>query len=196
MTETEAFLAACDEQKRLLGKMRMLWAFHRLYAVDDVETHPGAKEWRLVTIAAAENKLKMGSLAKCAINSIRQANYDPAMLFELVESASSWERFNQALEKNIPALRVAAVGSPGSGSPQPYPAPALLERDQFVWENILKMSFKELKLEQKNRKNFGQPKPITSEVGFRKAALRYSQHHKLPTRNFREETPYSPTETN
>lgn len=77
----------------------------------------------------------------------------------------------------------------------PYPNPELLQRDQFIWENILAMSVKQLILEQEKQKNFGQPKAIGTEAGFRKAALRYSQHHKLPTRNFREETPYVATDT-
>jgi len=78
---------------------------------------------------------------------------------------------------------------------KPYPQPTLLARDQFIWENILTMSMKELKQALENKKNFGLPDKVTSAPGLRDAAWRYSDHYHLPTRNFRKETPYVATET-
>lgn len=111
MNEIDAFIEACAKQKRLLGIPRMLWAFHKLYEVEDVN-HPGAVEFRAACFASAENKaLQVDVLARNAVDAVRRAKYDPAMLFELAEAAGSWERFNDALRKNLPALRAAAAMS-------------------------------------------------------------------------------------
>lgn len=109
MSAANDFLAACDKQRQLLGKMRMLWAYHKLHEVDDAENHPGAKEWHSAGNEASENMALLGALAKRAVDAVMQAKYDPAMLFEIAESAGSWERFNQAMRKNLPALKAASV---------------------------------------------------------------------------------------
>ncbi len=76
-----------------------------------------------------------------------------------------------------------------------YPCPKLLPRDTFIYDNIMTMPFKELILAVEKRKKTEGWKPIASMPGFRDAALRYSKHHNLSTRNFREEKPIKPTET-
>ena len=194
MSEANDFLAACDKQMQLLGKMRMLWAYHKLHEVDDAENHPGAKEWRSAGNEASENMALLDALAKRAVDAVMQAKYDPAMLFEIAESAGSWERFNQAMRKNLPALKAASVLAEVKPI-KTYPQPLLLLRDRFIWENICTMSMEKLIQELKKEKNFGRPDAVTTPKGLKDAALRYSRHHKLPTRNFRSETPYTPTDT-
>jgi hypothetical protein len=192
MNEANDFLAACDKQRQLLGKMRMLWAYHKLHEAVDAENHPGAKEWREACVDASENKVLLGTLAKHAADAVKRAKYDPAILFELAEAAGSWERFNQAMRKSVPVLQAAAVLAEPIKT---YPQPLLLRRDRFIWENICTMSMEQLIQELKKEKNFGRPDAVTTPKGFKDAALRYSRHHQLPTRNFRSETPYIPTDT-
>jgi hypothetical protein len=78
---------------------------------------------------------------------------------------------------------------------KPYPQPKLLLRDRFIWESIRTMSKEQLIQALENKKNFGLRDTVTTPKGFKDAALRYSQYHKLPTRNFRSETPYLPSDT-
>lgn len=78
---------------------------------------------------------------------------------------------------------------------KPYPQPKLLQRDTFIWKNITTMTMPQLIQALKIEKNFGAGDSITTNRGFKQAALRYSQHHRLPTRNFKQEIPYSPSGT-
>jgi hypothetical protein len=194
MNDANAFLVACDEQKRLLGKMRMLWAYHKLHEVDDAENHVGAKEWYSVSVEASENAVLLKSLAEQAVDAVRQAKYDPAMLFELAETAGSWDRFNEALRKILPSLKAASVLAEAKPV-KTYPQPKLLLRDEFIWQNIVTMRMKQLIQALENKKNFWLTDAVKTLKGFKDAALRYSQYHRLPTRTFRSETPYMPSDT-
>lgn len=195
MSEINAFLDACEKQRRLLGKMRMLWAYHKLHEVDDVKNHPGAKEWYSASIEASENAaLQVSILAKNAVDAVRHAKYDPAMLFELAGAACSHDRFNEALRKSLPSLKAAAVLSEAAIVKE-YPQPTLLPRDRFIWQNIRKMKMTQLIQELKIQKNFGLADAVATAKGFKDAALRYSRYHRLSTRTFRSETPYTPTDT-
>jgi len=78
---------------------------------------------------------------------------------------------------------------------KPYPSPKTYEKDKFIYENITKMNCNQLKLEVEKRKTSDGWKPITTAIGFRKSALRYSTFHKLPTRNFQGEQDGKTTET-
>lgn len=84
---------------------------------------------------------------------------------------------------------------PTKGPVRAYPQPLLFGRDQFIWQNICTMSVRLLIQELKIQKNFGLADTVTTAKGFRDAALRYSRYHREPTRTFRSETPYTPTDT-
>jgi len=112
-------------------------------------------------------------------------------------TAEQINRLCDRLEKMISPTGALSEGKSGGRdhSPKPYPQPKKFGRDQFIWENICTMSMEQLIQAIKSKKNFGLDDGITTSAGFKRAALRYSQYHELPTRNFQCETPYSPTDT-
>ncbi|MDV6030386.1 MAG: hypothetical protein F9B45_09820 [Phycisphaera sp. RhM] len=72
-----------------------------------------------------------------------------------------------------------------------YPDPDNYARDKWIWENILKKKRRELIVDLKKREKSHGWNLIENVKSFRDAALKYSEHHELPTRNFQTETPYT-----
>lgn len=116
---------------------------------------------------------------------------------EAIEAKQAEKVVQSNLDDDM-ARRIGAMSTQAVEQPQPsklYPQPRLLLRDAFIWKNIRKMPRLQLIQELKIQKNFGLLDTVTTAKGFKDAALRYSRYHRLPTRTFRSETPYSPTDT-